>query len=126
MAKMEQIAADLAATARKREVLRVEAEQVSGELAQRTSVEGWQLAAAGEFRRFAAVQDHKLTRALSELAAELEAQRVRVVEAHKKVRILEVIKEKRLSTWREEVDREQERTVSDLVVAQWEARRRQD
>ena len=125
-AKMEQISARIAATARTREALREEGELASRELTKRTSVEGWQLAAACEFRRFAAVQDQRLTGALGELAAELEAQRLRVVEAHKKVRILEVLKEKRLSILREEADREQERRVSDLVVAQWEARRRQD
>jgi hypothetical protein len=125
-AKMEQIAARLAATARMRQTLHEEGERVSRDLTKRTSVEGWQLAAVCEFRLSAAAEDRRLAGALAGLAAELEAQRVRVVEAHKKVRILEVLKEKRLSSWREEVDREQERAVSDLVVGQWEARRRQD
>lgn len=102
---------------------RCELDQVSREALQSVGaagpLEGWQLSALDQFRRFATLEDRRLVRLRGQLVGELEEQRRRAVEAHKKVRILEVLKEKRLEDWKSELDREQEQAVSEVVAARW-------
>jgi len=87
------------------------------------SVDGWHLSALDRFHRYALEENQRLVQSRIKSQERLEAQRRQVVEAHKQVRILEVLREKRLANWRSEADKEQEQLVSELVVAQWNARR---
>lgn len=107
---------------------RGELDQVCREAAQSTAaagaIQGWQLSALDQFRRFAYQEDRRLIRLRGQLVDEFEDQRLKVVEAHKKVRALEVLKEKRMEDWKSEFDREQAQAVSDVVVARWAAKRK--
>ncbi len=124
LAKIEQIVSEISQTEQRRLVLGREVQSASLAVSSATSVEGWQLSALSSFHRYALEENERLFRARLKSQERLETQRRQVVEAHKQVRILEVLKEKRLADWRQEADKEQEQMVSELVIAQWNARRR--
>ncbi len=123
LAKIEQIAAGISLIEERRLALGKESQSASLAVAAAASVDGWQLSALNRFHRYALEENHRLVEARLKSRERLEAQRRMVVEAHKQVRILEVLKEKRLANWRAEADKEQEQLVSELVIAQWNARR---
>ncbi len=77
------------------------------------------LAAADRFRRFAALESARLLEEACQFASRIETQRAAVAEAYREVEVLERLREKRLNAWRQEVDRETERQVAELVVARW-------
>ncbi|HNY40377.1 MAG TPA: hypothetical protein PKJ41_08275 [Bryobacteraceae bacterium] len=122
LAKLDQIASGIAQIERHRAELDQMNREASRAAAEGRAVEGWQLASLDEFHRFAVQEDRRLAAARSQMQDQLEDHRKQVVEAHKQVRILEVLKEKRLADWKAEAGREQEKLVSDLVVARWSAR----
>ncbi|MBA3974751.1 MAG: hypothetical protein C0504_11115 [Candidatus Solibacter sp.] len=117
--KMEQIAAGIAQVEQFRLALGRESREATRAAALASTAEGWQLAALDRFRRYAIEQDQRFAAELLSLAQRLDVQRQAVVEANKNVRMLELLKERRLAGWREEVSKEEEAIVSDLVVAQW-------
>lgn len=122
LSKLEQISAGIAEVDRHRAELDQMNRDAARAAAGANALEGWQLSCLHQFRRFARQEDRRLEGMRDQLADQLEDQRLKVVEAHKKVRILEVLKEKRLEDWRIELDREQEQAISDVVVARWAAR----
>ncbi len=77
------------------------------------------LLAVDGFRRFAALESARLVEEIRQFASRIEAQRAAVVEARREVEVLERFREKRLNAWRQEVDRETERQVAELVIARW-------
>lgn len=119
MLKMEQIAAGIAQVEQHRLALDRESRQATRAAALASTAEGWQLLALDRFRRYASEQDQRLAAELTSLGKRLEDQRQAVVDANKNVRMLELLRERRLAGWREQVSREEEATVSDLVIAQW-------
>ena len=121
--KLQELAVALDHIDRRRAALLTESESASRTFAESTSAEGWQLAALGHFHRYAVEENGRLIRARTEMCGRIEEQRLRVVQSNKKVRILEVLKEKKLSAWHDEARREQEQLVAELVVAQWNSRR---
>lgn len=123
LAKLEQIASGIAQIERHRAELDQESQKASLAAAEASASEGWQLSSLQSFHRFAIEEDRRLAAARRQMLDRLEAQHKQVVEAHKQVRILEVLKEKRLEDWNVEAGREQEKLVSDLVVARWNMRR---
>lgn len=123
--KMEQIAADIARAGQLRLALDRECHEAARAAALTPSSDGWQLAALDRFRRYAIQQDRRFADELARLTQHLDLQRNAVVEANKNVRMLELLKERRLAGWREEVNKEEEATVSDLVIAQWSRRQQQ-
>jgi len=77
------------------------------------------LASADQFRRYAVAESARLLREVSEFASRIEAARQAVVDARREVEILERLRERRLNAWRQEVDRETEQQIAELVVARW-------
>ncbi len=77
------------------------------------------LLAADGFRRFAALESARLLEEIRQFASRIEAQRAAVVEARREVEVLERLREKRLNAWRQEVDRETEQQIAELVIARW-------
>jgi len=53
------------------------------------------------------------------IVAGIEKQRQAVIEAQRKVELLENLKQEKLSAWRAELNREEEAMVAELVVARW-------
>jgi flagellar export protein FliJ len=122
LVKLEQIASGIARIEQRRADLDQESRAASLATATAGASEGWQLSSLHSFHRFAVEEDRRLATTRSQMLDQLDAQRKKVVEAHKQVRVLEVVKEKRLEDWKAEADREQENLVSDLVVSRWSAR----
>lgn len=120
--KMEQIAASIVQVEQLRLSLDRESREAARAAALTPSSEGWQLVALDRFRRYAIEHDHRLAAELVRLGQRLDEQRRSVVEANKSVRMLEMLKQRRLAGWREEVSKEEEAIVSDLVIAQWSRR----
>lgn len=124
LAKIEQFAGAIAQIEQRRLALHKESQSASLAVSSSASVAGWQLGALSRFHRYALDEDRRLVEARLKSQERLEAQRQVVVEAHKQVRILEVLKEKRLAGWRAEADKEQEQLVSEIVITQWNTRRK--
>jgi len=122
LSKLEQITSGIAQVDRHRAELDQMNQDASRAAAGSSALQGWQLSSLHDFRRFVLQEGRRLASVRGKLADQLEDQRLKVVEAHKKVRILEVLKEKRFADWKIELDREQEQAVSDIVVARWAAR----
>ena len=83
------------------------------------SVEGQQLAALDVHR-------HALVRLAARLRTQAEdcdrriaAQQLKVLEAERRVQLLDRLKERRLSEWQLEADREQETLASETFLAKW-------
>jgi flagellar export protein FliJ len=53
------------------------------------------------------------------LEARIVAQRRALVEAERKVEVLDLLRDERLEEWKKELDKEQEDLVAELVVARW-------
>jgi flagellar export protein FliJ len=87
----------------------------------RPSINSEELLAADRFGAFATRQQERLASASRDLDGRIALQRGNLLEARKKVEVLDHLKEKRLAQWRAELDKEQENMVAELVVARWKA-----
>jgi flagellar export protein FliJ len=81
------------------------------------SVEGMQ--AADNFRQWCYRESQRLNADEIEAAGRVARQRDVVLEARRGVEALEHLKERRLSQWKADVDKETEEMVSELVAARW-------
>ncbi len=75
--------------------------------------------ALGNYRRFLTVERQRLLGLRKELAGRVEAQRLLLVEAERKVEALKNMRDDKLTQWRGQMDKEQADTVDELVVARW-------
>ncbi len=78
-----------------------------------------ELAALDAFTRWVKAEGHRLLDAESAVTQRIAAQQQRVVEASRRVELLDRLKQKRLSEWRSEFDREQENLAGELYLAKW-------
>jgi flagellar FliJ protein len=75
-----------------------------------------ELAALSTFRRRCVQLEEEQRKSLMECEEEIVQQRRRAVEARRKTRLLERLKERRREEWRLEMDREQERLSSEMQL----------
>jgi flagellar export protein FliJ len=75
--------------------------------------------ALGNYRRFLSSERQRLMRLRTELQSRIEAQRLLLVEAERKVEALTQMREAKLAEWRSQTDKEQGDFVDELVVARW-------
>lgn len=75
--------------------------------------------ALGNYRRFLVNERNRLMRLRTELQSRIEAQRLILVEAERKVEALTHMREDNLAEWRSQGDKEQADFVDGLVVARW-------
>ncbi len=78
-----------------------------------------ELIAADAFRQFAGRERERLRVGIEEVSVRLERQREVLTDAQRQVEVLKKLRERRLETWRAEVDREMENAVAELVIARW-------
>jgi flagellar export protein FliJ len=75
--------------------------------------------ALGDYRRFLSSERQRLMRLRTELQSRIEAQRLLLVEAERKVEALTHMRDAKLAEWRSQTDKEQGDFVDELVVARW-------
>lgn len=71
------------------------------------------------WRNFALRETARLTAAIEEQARRVAVQRQAVLEANRRIEILQRLREEQLSAWRAGHDREQESAVGELVASRW-------
>lgn len=76
-----------------------------------------QLAALDGFRKFTAVSKQRLAREMHGCDQRIAQQRLRMLEARRRFRLLEQLRDKKLSQWTAEQAREQEQLAADLYLA---------
>jgi hypothetical protein len=117
--RFRQRAAALAAIDRAR--AEVEAAAVAADLEVRrwSLVAGADLSALDEFRKHARSQQELLAARRAACARELSAQQAAMLEARRRCRLLERLKDRRWSEWKSAGDRETEEVAAESWLAQW-------
>ena len=83
------------------------------------SVEAQELVAADHYLRSLAAARKRQAAKLADWQARTSKQQQAMVEARRRVRLLEKLEEKQLRLWKEEADREQDNLSSELYLARW-------
>jgi hypothetical protein len=122
-ARYKQHAAALAALDRRR--AEVEASGVRAEI----EVRGWNpiaagdLTALGNFRLYVKSQESEIARRRFEAAQKLAEQQKLMLEARRRCRLLERLKDRRLTEWTAERDHEVEQIAAESYLARWSRRK---
>jgi flagellar export protein FliJ len=121
--KLRSHAAEIAALDRERAGL--EASAISAELQVRewSALEGGDLTALGNFRLHIQRREAEISARRSQYQQKLEEQRKLVLEAQRRCRVVERLKERRLSEWQSAQDREIEAAAAESYLAQWSRER---
>jgi len=98
------------------EELRQRAEQA---LLEAPAVTGSELAALEAYRRRLNLERARKQQELADCEPRIEAQRQRVLEAQRRVRLLERLRERRFSEWEAELNRELEALAAESYLARW-------
>jgi len=85
-------------------------------------VDGSDLAALSGYRARLEREREINTRQRQEAAGRTACQRVKVMEAHRRVRLLKKLRQRRLEEWRGEWNRETENFAGEAFLARWRAR----
>jgi len=83
------------------------------------SVEAQDLVAADRYLRFLAIEMKRQAAKMADWQGRTAKQQQAMVEARRRVRLLEKLEEKQLRLWKEEANREQENLSSELYLARW-------
>ncbi|MBZ5583370.1 MAG: hypothetical protein LAQ30_14405 [Acidobacteriia bacterium] len=86
------------------------------------TVTGAELAALGEFRRAIQARKAEIAARRVRQVQKIAAQEAALMEARRRCRLLERLKEKRAGEWRSASDRELEEVASESYLAQWTRR----
>ena len=121
-AKLERLYAERRASETRRERLNRQRADNETALLRAPAVDSMQLAALDRFGRYVDAQNELVARELAQVDQKVAAQRERVTDARRQHRLLEKLREKRLSAWQAEYDRELEAQAAELYLAQWPAR----
>lgn len=89
------------------------------ELLGQASIRAEELAALEAYRLRLARERVRLQQAETDCEGRLAAQRERVLEARRDVRLIEKLKERRLAEWQAEADRELEALAAEVFLARW-------
>jgi flagellar export protein FliJ len=84
-----------------------------------TSAEARELAAADLYLRHLADVRKRHDEKVAGFQARIHKQREAVIEARRRVRLMEKLEQQQLSDWTAESDREQENVASELFLARW-------
>ena len=101
------------------ELVETRASQHQARQAPAGEILGSQLAARDQWIRFLASEERRIEALVAECAREVERQRQAMIEAQRKVRLLEKLRKKRLADWRTAFDKEQEDLAQELYLARW-------
>lgn len=121
-ARLKQHAAGIAGLERTR--AEIESAGIKAELQLRSSaaVSGQDLAALAGFRQWVGARKREIAARRAEAQKQLEAQQQVMLEARRRCRLLERLKERRLAEWQKECDRELDALASESYLAGWARR----
>ena len=117
--KFRQRGEAVAAVDRARAELEAEAVHTECEVRRWDSVGGADLRALGEYRAHVRVEEARLAAERAERARALAAQQAAMLEARRRFRLLERLKDRRLAEWRTACDRELDEIAAESYLAQW-------
>lgn len=123
-AKFQRLIAQRNALGRAREDLESSALQAQNEVRRWNPVAAGDLAALSGFQRHVSAKEQELARYLAECEKEIEEQRRVMLEAQRRCRLLERLKENRKAGWQSGVDREIEQIAAESYLARWTRERR--
>lgn len=121
-ARLKQHVAGIASLDQARAGLESEGLQAEVQLRSSASVSGQDLAALAGFRQHIRMRGIQLAAQRAEAQKQLEAQQRVMLEARRRCRLLERLKERRLSEWQAACDRELDALASESFLARWAAR----
>lgn len=122
-ARVEQQAAALAAVDRALADLSAMAHRTEMEVRQLPQLEGSDLSALAGFRLSVRVRGRKLTVTRADSQRELSSRQAAVLEARRRCRLLERLKERRWEEWHTASEKELDELAADSYLAQWARRR---
>ncbi len=96
----------------------------AGQLIAAKTIDGQQLAAFSHHRRYLEREAAQLWAKRGDCEKRIAAQQQRVVEAERKVRLLERLKDRRLGEWTLDFNREMEALASETFLAKWAREKR--
>jgi len=96
--------------------------QAERQLRSSAAVSGQDLAALAGFRQHIRMRSREIAERRAEALKQLAAQQKVMLEARRRCRLLERLKERRLSEWQAESDRELDALASESFLARWAAR----
>jgi flagellar FliJ protein len=117
LAGLGRLVAEAQAIDRRRADLEAERAAAERSLVSMATVEADELASLDAFRSWATHERERLIRQRAEWEGKIGEQRQRVLEARRKRRLLEILKEKRKAEWTAEFDREMESLAGELYLA---------
>jgi hypothetical protein len=120
-ARYRQQAAALAAIDRARAELAAEGVHTEAEVRTWNPILERDLAALAEFRLHVRARDAELAARRAECVKQLETQQAAMLEARRRFRLLERLKERGREAWTAERDRELEQVASESFLARWTA-----
>jgi len=123
-ARLRQCVAAMAAVDRARAELGAAAAAADLDVRRSATIAGADLAALGEFHRHVRSQEQLLEARRAERAREAAAQETVMLEARRRCRLLERLREKRLAEWQAESDRELDQVAAESYLARWGRERR--
>jgi flagellar export protein FliJ len=97
-------------------------ERAQSDLLAAGPMDGSELEALARYRAWLEKQKTAVERQDAQCGENIAAQRGRIVEAHRRARLLEKLRERRLEDWRIAGDREMESFASESFLARWERR----
>jgi len=118
-AKLEALHAERQALAAESAHLERETEQTRLSLMVTGVVEAQELVACDRYLRQLSAGKKRLAARLDDWQARADKQQQAIVEARRRVRLLEKLEERKLREWQAGVDREQENLASELYLAKW-------
>jgi hypothetical protein len=122
-ARVEQQLAALAALDQARAELEAMGKRTELEVRQFSPLGGGDLSALGTFRLTIKVRGRELVAKRAECLKELAVRQAALVECRRRCRLLERLKERRLTEWRSAAEKELDEVAADSYLAQWARRR---
>jgi hypothetical protein len=117
--KLERLRADLRAIRQEENDVVQRQSQVESETVRSISVFGADLGALESVRRWARSEGCRLAAAAASLETAIAAQDREVVEARRRVLLLERLRERRLAGWKADFERELAELAGESAIAQW-------
>jgi flagellar export protein FliJ len=118
-ARLQALAVERTALDAMAERLRNETSQIRQSLMVTESAEAQELVAADRYLRGLQQTAKRHADKMADCQARIQKQRERMVEARRRVRLMEKLEAKQLGAWKAAADREQENLSSELYLARW-------
>jgi flagellar export protein FliJ len=121
-ARLQQLFGERATLELRRQALDHEAEETSRAIAYAASVVAADLRALDAFRRYAIQERARIRTALDDCARRIAEQQKLVMEARRRVELLDKLCEKRWTAWNTDLAREIEAQAGEAYLAKWSQR----